>query len=224
MEIREAQEGEVLVLAPDGSLASGEDCAALESKLAAVLKRGTRFVVVDCTSVAQLRASAVRSLIQASKKLGRRQGRIVLCAMNAKVHKAFTISGFNRDFVVVATREEALRRVLEPDAPPPARPSPTPPPTATEVVEAEPPAAASQDEASRKEASRDDASRDEEEVPAPTADVTTVLPGLDDALAKALLRALGGGPLLPARPGDAGDADLDGLAKAMLAALAGRSV
>jgi anti-anti-sigma factor len=114
MEIREVQEGDVLVLAPDGNLASADDCSALEAKLVAVLKKGVRFIVVDCADVVQLRAPAIRALLQASRKLGRAEGRVVLCAMNAKVQKAFAISGFDRDFTVVPSREDAVRRVVEP--------------------------------------------------------------------------------------------------------------
>ena len=114
MEIRESREGDVLVLAPDGSLAGTEETSALEVRLAAALKGGTRLLVMDCAGVGQMASTAIRALLQTSRKLGRGQGRLVLCRMNAKVQKAFSVSGFDKDFTVVATLEEALQRVNEP--------------------------------------------------------------------------------------------------------------
>lgn len=126
MEIRETRDGDVLVLAPDGSLSGGEETSALETKVGAALKGGARLVVVDCAAVGQLTGTAVRVLLMASRKLGRTGGRLVLCGMNPKVQKAFSLSGFDRDFTVAGTREEALLRVLEPVGPPPPPRAPRP--------------------------------------------------------------------------------------------------
>jgi len=114
MEIRESRTGDVLVLAPDGSLGGTEETSALEARLAAALKGGARLLVMDCAGVGQMASTAVRALLQTSRKLGRSQGRLVLCRMNAKVQKAFSVSGFDKDFTVVATLEDALERVAEP--------------------------------------------------------------------------------------------------------------
>ena len=114
MEIREFREGDVLVLAPDGSVAGIEETSAIETKLGTALKAGFRLLVLDCAAVGQLTSAAIRILLMTSRKLDRTEGRLVLCGMNAKLKKAFSISGFDKDFTVVATREEALQRVLEP--------------------------------------------------------------------------------------------------------------
>ena len=123
MEIREFREGDVLVLAPDGSVAGSEETSAIETKLGTSLKAGFRLLVLDCAAVGQLSSAAIRILLMTSRKLDRTEGRLVLCGMNAKLKKAFSISGFDKDFTVVATREEALQRVLEPVQPRPARPA-----------------------------------------------------------------------------------------------------
>jgi len=138
MEIREVREGDVVVLSPDGNLAGGEETSARESKLAAVQQGGARQLVIDCTSVGQLTSVAVRALLHASGKLGRAQGRLVLYGTNAKVRKAFAISGFDKDFAIVATREEALAAVLQPSAAP--RGQRRTAPTATPVADQAPPA------------------------------------------------------------------------------------
>jgi anti-sigma B factor antagonist len=114
MEIREERAGDALVLAPDGNLSTGEDCHALENRLSAALTAGNRFLVVDCARVGHLTSPALRALLLAARKLTRASGRLVLCGMTAKVQKAFSISGFDRDFSVVPDRETALQLVFEP--------------------------------------------------------------------------------------------------------------
>ena len=116
MEIREERAGDVLVLLPDGDLSTGEDCRALEQNLARVLSGGTLLVVLDFSRVGRLTSPALRALLLASRKLARAKGRLVLCGMTAKVQKAFSLSGFDRDFSVVAEREAAVLRALEPVA------------------------------------------------------------------------------------------------------------
>lgn len=117
MEIHDARVGDIVVLAPDGSLAGTEEASLFESALSAQHQAGTRKLVVDFAGVGQLTGQAIRALLLVSRKLARTGGRIVLFGMNAKVRRAFTISGFDKDFAIVDTREQALRRMAE--APPP---------------------------------------------------------------------------------------------------------
>jgi anti-anti-sigma factor len=114
MEIREERAGDALVVAPDGDLRTAEDCHALEQRLNGVLAGGARFLVVDCAKVGHLTSPALRALLLASRKLTRVGGRLVLCGMPPKVQKAFSISGFDHDFTVVATRDAAVHLVLQP--------------------------------------------------------------------------------------------------------------
>jgi anti-anti-sigma factor len=114
MEIREHRAGDVLVLAPDGSIAGIEETSAIDAKLVASLKEGARFLVLDCSAIGHLTSAAIRVLLLTSRKLERTSGRLVLCGMSAKLTQAFSISGFDKDFTIVATREEALQHALEP--------------------------------------------------------------------------------------------------------------
>jgi anti-anti-sigma factor len=229
MDIREFREGDVLVLAPDGSVTGTEDTNAIDSKLGSTLKAGFRLLVLDCTAVGQLTSAAIRVLLQTSRKLDRTEGRLVLCAMNAKLTRAFSISGFDKDFTVVATREEALRRVLEPaprrpvrkERPPAAEPAasvevPVAPPAAVEP----PPAAEVPADVGSRTASVDSI------VPDPV--VPADSPGQDrrEAAARVLLHALH----VRVRRFDGADvsrsgapSNLDELAGGLLAALRGRA-
>jgi anti-anti-sigma factor len=211
MEIRESREGDVLVLAPDGSLAGMEETSALEARLAAALKGGTRLLVMDCAGVGQMASSAIRALLQTSRKLGRGQGRLVLCRMNAKVQKAFSVSGFDKDFTVVTTLEEALGRVTEPVG---KAPSQTAKARAAKAADAAEAVASSSPAA--------------EQAPPFVPDEPTPTPpaGADphEALALALLDVLGVRVLEPAAgSSDVTPQQLDALADGILAALGSRA-
>ena len=121
MEIAEVQSGDVLVLAPDGSLSSTEESQGLDARLSAAIGKGARRVVLDCAHVDALSGPALRALLLASRRLTRSGGRLVLCGMNAKVQKAFTISGFDRDFTVLPSRVEAVPAAEAPAGGPGAR-------------------------------------------------------------------------------------------------------
>lgn len=211
MEYRESREGDVLVLAPDGSLAGMEETSALEARLAAALKGGTRLLVMDCAGVGQMASSAIRALLQTSRKLGRGQGRLVLCRMNAKVQKAFSVSGFDKDFTVVTTLEEALGRVTEPVGKAPSQAAKARAAKAADAAEA----AASSSPAA-------------EQAPPLVSDEPTPTPpaGADphEALALALLDVLGVRVLEPAAgSSDVTPQQLDALADGILAALGSRA-
>jgi anti-anti-sigma factor len=125
MEIHEIKDADVVVLAPDAAISDSEETSALEVKLGTTLKTGGRLLVFDCAAAGQLTSSALRVLLLTSRKLDRTEGRLVLCGMNARLAKAFAISGFDKDVIVVATRDEALRRVREPILPRPPRKEPS---------------------------------------------------------------------------------------------------
>jgi anti-sigma B factor antagonist len=223
MEIREATQGDVLVLTPNASVTASEDTSALESKLAAVLKAGTKLVVIDCTSVSQLASAAVRVLLSVSRRLDRTGGRLVLCAMSPKLRKAFTISGVDKDFVIVATREEGVQRALEPVrvAEPAPRPEPRPatPPAVIErpIAPAEPFVADAPASALPPALVMESPAA----TPPPVA-IETRAPAIDprEALATSIMHALGIKDV-PAVLGTSSDprADLDALAAGLLAAI-----
>jgi anti-sigma B factor antagonist len=111
--IQETRRGDVVILAPEGSLAAAPECATLEQKLAAVIDGQAYRLVVDFAGVEQVAGSALRVLLRTQRKLVPLQGRLVLCALNEKVRKAFSVSGFDNDFTLVATRPEAIKRAAE---------------------------------------------------------------------------------------------------------------
>ena len=224
MEIRDFREGDVLVLAPDGSVAGSEETSAIENRLGTALKAGFRLLVLDLAAVGKLPSDAIRVLLMTSGKLERTEGRLVLCGMNAKLKKAFSISGFDKDFIVVASREEALRRVIEPAAPRP--PRRTKPSSAKGAAIAEAPAPRAPDVANpptvvpaAPEAAAHSTAAAQMSAPAST--VASPVAARRDALAAALLDALGVRAPRPDVVSSSGTtaSDLDALASGILAAL-----
>jgi hypothetical protein len=68
MEIHESRDGDVVALASDGSLAGGEETAALEARLSAAHQSGVRRSVVDFAEVGQLTGEAARVLPPAAAR------------------------------------------------------------------------------------------------------------------------------------------------------------
>jgi anti-sigma B factor antagonist len=222
MELRESREGDTLVIAPDGSLAGSEETSALEARLGAAIKAGFQLLVIDCTSVGQMTSSAIRVLLLVSRKLGRTGGRLVLFGMNAKVKKAFSISGFDKDFTVVATRDEALQRALDPVSAAPSRTAVAVPDTAPVQAEAPDP------QPVRAEPPPEETPPPAAAAPAAVAAAHSAAPQAPDprvALAAALLDALGVHDVPPAaaRAEVVASSDLEALAAGILAALGGRA-
>ncbi len=109
MEIGQAREGDLVILSPEGDVSTPQDCAAIERAVNAAVGGGARSIVLDCTKAAQVGATAIRLLLLSQKRLTVQRGCLVLCGLSAATRKAFAISGFDRDFTIVATRQEATR-------------------------------------------------------------------------------------------------------------------
>ena len=129
MDIEEVKEGEVTVLGPVGSLNS-QTSPAFEQRFTALLIAGARRIVVDLRSVDIVTSAALRVLLVAGRRLGPGVGRLVLCSLKEEVRKVFAISGFDRDFTIVAARGEAVAKAaeaIEAKVPTPAREKPAAP-------------------------------------------------------------------------------------------------
>ena len=108
MEIREVQEGPVMVVAPVGridSTTSGE----LDVKLQALGAAGHRRVVVDFTGVEYISSAGLRVLLTLAKRTRDTGGKLALSALDSSVRQVFDLAGFTALFSVCATRDEAVR-------------------------------------------------------------------------------------------------------------------
>ncbi len=111
MEIPEVRQGDVVIVAPHGKLDAAAE-SAFERKLKGLLDEQVRFVVLDFGKVDYVSGGALRALLLATRRLGPRGGRLVLCRVNGVVLQALTIAGFDRVFTMMPTRAEAVDKAL----------------------------------------------------------------------------------------------------------------
>jgi anti-anti-sigma factor len=113
VDVEETREGEVVILLPHGKLDAKVE-AAFERKLKELLEAQERYLVVDFAKVDYVSGGSLRTLLLISRRLAPRGGRLVLCRLSEVVHQAFTIAGFDRVFVMAATRAEAIEQAGPP--------------------------------------------------------------------------------------------------------------
>jgi anti-anti-sigma factor len=112
VEIAETYHGEVVVVAPDGSLGAAADCTKLDRCLAGLIEKRSHRIVVDLARVRTISGAALRTLLVVRRRLVTVGGALVLCGLSEKVLQVFSISGFDRDFTIVPALEEAVRTAL----------------------------------------------------------------------------------------------------------------
>ena len=110
MDIHEHKEGQATVLAPEGDLNTPLECSVLERRLNQLLESGTRCLVIDCTKTPRVSAAAIRLLLLVQRRVTRERGGLVLCGLGETVRRVFAISGFDHDFTIVTSSQEAVAR------------------------------------------------------------------------------------------------------------------
>jgi anti-anti-sigma factor len=109
MDIAQEKVGEVLVIAPAGTIDS-RTAPQFEKLALDALAKGERRIVVDFSAVDFTSSAGLRVLLMLGKRLQPSGGTLVLCGLNAGVRKVLEVSGLMAAFPVVATRQQALER------------------------------------------------------------------------------------------------------------------
>lgn len=107
MQITEARQGNVMILAVNGRL----DTAAAKPFEISVLHyvyEGEEKLVLDLGGVDYINSTCLRVVLTAAKRLHGSQGRLVLCAMQEAIREVFDISGFSRILEIHSTRTQAI--------------------------------------------------------------------------------------------------------------------
>lgn len=111
MQIEELREGAAVVLAPRGSLTAPAACSELERRLAALLQERVRFFVLDGHELTGLGSAALRALLRLQRSLRPLRGRLIFCALDARLRETLALAGFARDFALASDRQEALAQL-----------------------------------------------------------------------------------------------------------------
>ena len=113
MDINEARERGVLVIAPVGRIDSTTSDQ-LEQHLLKLVGSGERKIVVDFAGVEYISSAGLRVMLALAKKMKDARGIVALCAMGEPVKMVFSLAGFLPLFAVDGSRDAAVTRVAGP--------------------------------------------------------------------------------------------------------------
>lgn len=93
MEITATTQNNVVILALSGRL-DGLTSLALEQRVEALLRGGTRRLVFDCAALAYASSAGLRVFLGSAKKFRSAGGSASFAALQPAVHEVFALSGF----------------------------------------------------------------------------------------------------------------------------------
>jgi anti-anti-sigma factor len=146
-----------ILVAPRGDLNTQEECRPVDQQLQSLVASGAQVIVVDATAIGHLSGTGLRLLLQASRRLRRLGGELVLFGVGPNVRKVLSLSSLDSEFTVADDTQHAWRVVHQrmaaivkaaPEAPRPTpgpAPEPPAPPTPQAPMAAPPPPAAAEE-------------------------------------------------------------------------------
>ncbi|HHP7235345.1 MAG TPA: STAS domain-containing protein [Desulfobacterales bacterium] len=112
MEIQETQKNEVKVFRLSGRLDSNTS-PTLEKKINEAIENGVKNMVVDFEKLDYISSAGLRIILKTTKDLKKRDGAIVLCAMQDYVKEVFEIAGFDSFLPIVPEVDDAVAKIEE---------------------------------------------------------------------------------------------------------------
>ena len=112
MEITEARERNVLILAVNGNLDS-HTSPAFEKVLLPKVEGDEKFVLIDGTNLKYISSAGLRSVFKAVQKLSPKKGKLGFCSLASNVREVFEIAGFTGVISISPDKETALRQLLK---------------------------------------------------------------------------------------------------------------
>jgi anti-sigma B factor antagonist len=83
-------------------------CPEFKQELLRVIADGATLVVVDLTKTTFIDSTALGVIIRGVERLKQRDGRLVVVCADPNIVKIFEVTGLNRIFPVLGSRDEAL--------------------------------------------------------------------------------------------------------------------
>jgi len=112
MEILETKKNEVKVFRLSGRLDSNTS-PTLEKKLNEAIESGAKNMVIDFENLDYISSAGLRIILKTTKDLKKRDGAIILCAMQDYVKEVFEIAGFDSFLPIVPEVDDAVARITE---------------------------------------------------------------------------------------------------------------
>ena len=110
MEIIETKQGEASVFKILGRLDSNTS-PELEEKISETVGNGTTNMVIDFEALEYISSAGLRIILKTTKDLKRQNGQLILCSMQDYVREVFEISGFDSFLPIVASLDDALKKI-----------------------------------------------------------------------------------------------------------------
>ena len=100
--------GDIVVLHPKGEYTGGDETDELAIAMEEAFEAGGRKLVVNLHNVSYLNATAINYMLEASKGLTQRSGRLVLSNVQDRMHAIFLEAKLILDFETYDTEKEAI--------------------------------------------------------------------------------------------------------------------
>ena len=110
MVIDQKEENGVVFLAFKGRL-DGSSAPEAEQIISNILKDQKSRLLFDFEFLEYLSSAGLRVVLGAAKEMKRREGKFVLCALNAYVKEVFDVSGFGAIIPIADSVEAGLRQI-----------------------------------------------------------------------------------------------------------------
>ncbi len=107
--IHQRQEGEVMILAPEGRIAFGYGDQELGEAVRGALAGGARKLLINFEKVAYIDSSGIGELVSCYAAVKNRQGELRICGMNSKVTNLIKMTSLFAVFDVRDTEADALK-------------------------------------------------------------------------------------------------------------------
>ena len=110
MEINQKEENGIVFLAFKGRL-DGTSAVEAEQTVKSILEGENLRLLFDFAHLDYLSSAGLRVILGAAKEMKRRDGRFVLCSLNAYVKEVFEVSGFGSIIPIADSVEDGIEEV-----------------------------------------------------------------------------------------------------------------
>jgi len=110
MEISQKEENGIVLLAFKGRL-DGKSADEAEDTIKRIFKGENNRLLFDFEFLEYLSSAGLRVVLGAAKEMKRRDGKFVLCALNAYVKEVFEVSGFGAIIPIADSVESGINEI-----------------------------------------------------------------------------------------------------------------
>ena len=110
MEISQKEENGIVFLAFKGRL-DGASAPDAEQAVKSILDSENNRLLFDLTFLEYLSSAGLRVVLGAAKEMKRREGKFVLCSLNAYVKEVFEVSGFGAIIPIADSVEAGIKEI-----------------------------------------------------------------------------------------------------------------